>query len=141
MYFTDDIHEVLGNKNDDSDSSIHSYEYPNFNSSDDNETEASDIESINNEAENDDEMMINDNFIQDIATWMRQFKTSRESKVHLLRILNLHTNVKFPKDPRKLLHTPTCTDVKEICQGQYWHSGLKNAIINILNKRNIYNYI
>ncbi|XP_025157711.1 uncharacterized protein LOC112589301 [Harpegnathos saltator] len=79
-----DIHEVLNNENDDSDcnSSIHSYEYPNFNSSDDNETEASDIESIEDEAENDDEIMINDNFIQDIATWMRQFKTSQKPRIH-----------------------------------------------------------
>lgn len=137
-YFIDD--EVLHNANDVSDcnSSIHSYGYPDFNSSDDDETDASGIESTDDEADelsNDNVMMTDDDFIQDIATWMRQFKTSRESRVNLLRILNLHTNVIFPKDPRKLLHTPTSTYVKEMCQGQYWHSGLRNAVINILNKR------
>lgn len=140
MYFTDDIHVILENKNDDSDcNSIHNYDYPYFSSShDDDETEALHIESTDDEVElsNDDEMMTTDNdFIQDIATWMGQFKTSRESKTDLLRMLNLHTNVKFPKDPRKLLHTPTSTDVKEMCQEQYWYSGLRNAVRNILNKR------
>jgi len=49
----------------------------------------------------------------------------------LLQILRKHTNVAFPND-RTLLKTPTCTEVAIIDKGQYWHYGLKKAIIRLL---------
>lgn len=38
----------------------------------------------------------------------------------------------------ELLNTSTYTNVTTMCQGQYWHNGLQNAIINISRKKKVH---
>lgn len=66
---------------------------------------------------------------------MINFQSSREARNDLLRILKTYTAVPFPSDCRSLLKTPKHTEIVPLCQGEYWHSGLEKAILEILKKR------
>lgn len=39
----------------------------------------------------------------------------------------------LPTDPRTILATPRNVNIKEIEGGKYWHNGIANSVIKILN--------
>lgn len=39
----------------------------------------------------------------------------------------------LPTDPRTILATPRNVNIKEIEGGEYWHNGIANSVIKILN--------
>lgn len=66
---------------------------------------------------------------------MINFQCSREARNDLLRILKTFTALPFPSDCRSLLKTPRHSEIVSLCQGEYWHSGLEKAVLEILRKR------
>ena len=74
-------------------------------------------------------------FIKDIKDWSIDYKITHNAFRALLAILNKHTKVHFPKDPRTMLKTPKTTDVRQMGEGQYCHIGLNETVKKIVMGR------
>ncbi|XP_036138283.1 uncharacterized protein LOC118644257 [Monomorium pharaonis] len=83
-------------------------------------------ESLNENADN--------NFKKSIAEWAIKYGITHSALIALLEILNICTNVTFPKDPRTLLQTPRSTDIIKMDNGQYCHFDIKNIVKKMITE-------
>lgn len=80
---------------------------------------------------------IDSNLKKELTQWMCRFNISHQATGALLKILNNIKNVSelcdLPLDSRTLLHTPkSIIMLRDVSPGQYFHYGLKNALIDQL---------
>lgn len=75
-------------------------------------------------------------FVKSIKKWALDYNIKQNALKSLLQILNENTNVKFPKDPRTLLRTPTHYEITQLSHGQYCHLGFKNAVERCIHQLN-----
>ena len=74
--------------------------------------------------------------IQSLVEWVFKFKISLVAVTALLAILSLLLP-SLPRDARTLLKTPRSTEIRVVPPGEYWHRGLRAALVSILGDANI----
>ena len=72
-------------------------------------------------------------FINDIQEVSLEHNFRHTATKDLLRVLRKYTSTPFSKDPRTLLGTPTKTPTLKIEGGEYYHFGIKFALIKLIN--------
>lgn len=76
------------------------------------------------------------NLVDDLAQWAIQFNISHSALRSLLRLLR-KCHPDLPKDPRTVLQTCTAVSALTIAGGSYYHFGLVNWLINILDCKGV----
>lgn len=81
------------------------------------------------------------NFKKELMQWVCRFNISHKATGALLKVLKSVENISelqnLPLDSRTLLHTPKNVMLRDVSPGQYFHYGLKNALIDHLRALDI----
>ncbi|KAB0790543.1 hypothetical protein PPYR_05331 [Photinus pyralis] len=77
--------------------------------------------------------------IEQLSDWAIIHNIDHFALSDLLRILNQTIDINLPKDPRTILKTPRNTGslIEKVEPGVYFHFGVENCLINLLNRRDV----
>ncbi|KAB0790034.1 hypothetical protein PPYR_15646 [Photinus pyralis] len=75
-------------------------------------------------------------FKRELVSWATKHEISHVALADLLQMLQKLPNLStlIPKDPRTLLKTPRSTEIRVVPPGTYFHFGLKQGILNTIEK-------
>lgn len=86
------------------------------------------------------DMNKNDDFVKQLSEWAVQHKIKQNSLHDLLKLLQPIPQLSYlPLDARTLLKTPKYIQFRNIEPGKYFHFGLYNCLIKLLQNNNISN--
>lgn len=71
-------------------------------------------------------------FREKLRTWAIENKITHSALNKLTAIINEQIPGTLPTDARTILHTPSHIALKNVEGGQYWHNGITNPLIEIL---------
>lgn len=71
-------------------------------------------------------------FKQKLRDWVLKHQITHRATNDLLEILTAAGIAELPKDCRTLLQTPRTVEIVKMCDGEYWHNDLSQALINTL---------
>lgn len=67
-----------------------------------------------------------------LRKWAVEFKINHSALKNLMQIINTShwdaNSCALPEDPRTLLQTPQFVNIMPMCNGEYWHHGLKKSL-------------
>lgn len=71
----------------------------------------------------------------EFTNWAAQFQISHVAITALLSILRKHGfDGYLPKNPKTLMKTPKCTNIRRVAPGEYFHNGLRSGIMTFLKR-------